>query len=124
MAPETDRNDDENTPLLRSSETDKSRKGTVLSSIAILMSSCVGAGTLSVAYGFSRGGLLFAMIVFLVIITIAVVAAMQILDGKDMADDLYNREISAVKVDNLVGLGEAAFGIIGKVWDPYLLGRK
>ena len=42
-------------------------QGTVVSSIFILLTTCVGAGTLSLPYGFTQGGLVFSSIVFFVI---------------------------------------------------------
>lgn len=42
-------------------------QGTVISSIFILLTTCVGAGTLSLPYGFAQGGLVFSSVVFFVI---------------------------------------------------------
>ncbi len=42
-------------------------QGTVISSIFILLTTSVGAGTLSLPYGFSQGGLVFSSIIFFVI---------------------------------------------------------
>ncbi len=42
-------------------------QGSVVSSIFILLTTCVGAGTLSLPYGFARGGLVFSSIVFFII---------------------------------------------------------
>lgn len=42
-------------------------QGTVVSSIFILLTTCVGAGTLSLPYGFTQGGLVFSSVVFFVI---------------------------------------------------------
>ncbi len=42
-------------------------QGTVVSSIFILLTTCVGAGTLSLPYGFAKGGLVFSSIVFFII---------------------------------------------------------
>ncbi len=42
-------------------------QGTVVSSIFILLTTSVGAGTLSLPYGFAQGGLVFSSIIFFVI---------------------------------------------------------
>ena len=42
-------------------------RGTICSSIFILLATCIGAGTLSLPYAFAQGGILFSSIVFLVI---------------------------------------------------------
>ena len=42
-------------------------RGTVFSSIFILLSTCIGAGTLSLPYGFAQGGLIFSSVVFFII---------------------------------------------------------
>ena len=42
-------------------------RGTVFSSIFILLTTCIGAGTLSLPYGFAQGGYLFSSVVFFII---------------------------------------------------------
>ncbi len=42
-------------------------RGTVLSSIFILLTTCIGAGTLSLPFAISKGGILIFSIVFFVI---------------------------------------------------------
>ena len=42
-------------------------RGTVLSSIFILLTTCIGAGALSLPYAFAKGGILIFSIVFFVI---------------------------------------------------------
>lgn len=47
-------------------------QGTVVSSIFILLTTCVGAGTLSLPYAFSQGGIfVFSIIFFLVMVSSA-----------------------------------------------------
>lgn len=44
-------------------------RGTVVSSIFILLTTCVGAGTLSLPYAFSQGGIfVFSIIFFLIMV--------------------------------------------------------
>ena len=45
----------------------KATKGTVVSSIFILLTTCIGAGTLSLPYAFSRGGIFVFSIIFFII---------------------------------------------------------
>ena len=42
-------------------------RGSVVSSIFILLTTCIGAGTLSLPYGFAQGGVVFSSVVFFVI---------------------------------------------------------
>ena len=42
-------------------------KGTVPSSIFILLTTCIGAGTLSLPYAFAKGGILVFSIIFFII---------------------------------------------------------
>ena len=42
-------------------------QGTVCSSIFILLTTCIGAGTLSLPYAFAQGGVIFSSVVFLII---------------------------------------------------------
>ena len=45
-------------------------KGTVVSSIFILLTTCIGAGTLSLPYAFSQGGIfVFSIIFFLIMVS-------------------------------------------------------
>lgn len=47
----------------------KATKGTVVSSIFILLTTCVGAGTLSLPYAFSQGGIfVFSILFFLIMV--------------------------------------------------------
>lgn len=42
-------------------------RGTICSSIFILLTTCIGAGTLSLPYAFAQGGVIFSSAVFLII---------------------------------------------------------
>lgn len=109
--------DEERIPLVpQNSEAEEPRKGTIFSSVFVLTTSCVGAGTLSVAYAFSQGGLAFSIAVFLVIIASCVMAAIEMLDAKQLHDEIRSASPQkTVKINSFPTLGEAAFGVVGKV---------
>ena len=121
-SPDTDKTDamagviDEETPLIPQGGKDN-RKGTIFSSVFNLMNTCVGAGTLSVAYAFSQGGLAVSGAVFVIIIVCSLLAALQMVDAKRHVDEMLGSDRSKVKVrvDSFPSLGEAAFGVGGKV---------
>lgn len=92
------------------------RKGTIFSSVFVLTTSCVGAGTLSVAYAFSQGGLAFSVAMFVLIISSSVMAAIEMLDAKQLYEEMARTSTSmAVRINSYPTLGEAAFGRFGKV---------
>ena len=108
----------EDTPLIPQTYSSKEiRKGTIFSSVFNLMNTCVGAGTLSVSYAFSRGGLAFSTATFIIIIVCSLLAALQMVDAKRLVDEMLGsgRSRMKVKIDSFPTLGEAAFGAPGKV---------
>ena len=113
--------DSEATPLVpKGSGSEVPRKGTILSSVFVLTTSCVGAGTLSVAYAFSQGGLAYSIGTFLVIMFSSVMAAMEMLDAKQLYDEMVKASwAKAVNINSFPALGEAALGIFGKVSEWY-----
>ena len=102
--------------LLIPKVTEAPRKGTIFSSVFVLTTSCVGAGTLSVAYAFKEGGLAFSVAMFLLIISSSVMAAIEMLDAKQLYEKMAKTDTSkAVRINSYPTLGEAAFGRAGKV---------
>ena len=113
----------EGIPLVPKVSGEVPRKGTLFSSVFVLTTCCVGAGTLSVAYAFSKGGLAFSIAVFLVIIFSSVMAAIEMLDAKQLYEEISKAHPErSVKVNSFPTLGEAAFGKVGKVseWNTNL----
>lgn len=114
----------EGIPLVPKVSGEVPRKGTLFSSVFVLTTCCVGAGTLSVAYAFSKGGLAFSIAVFLVIIFSSVMAAIEMLDAKQLYEEISKAHTErSVKINSFPTLGEAAFGKVGKVseWNTWPL---
>ena len=113
--------EEEKIPLVpQNSGVEAPRKGTIFSSVFVLTTSCVGAGTLSVAYAFSKGGLAFSIAVFLVIIASCLMAAIEMLDAKKLHEEITGASPGkSVKINSFPTLGEAAFGVAGKVSEWY-----
>ncbi|XP_064386869.1 sodium-coupled neutral amino acid transporter 7-like isoform X2 [Halichondria panicea] len=86
-------------------------QGTVVSSIFILLTTSVGAGTLSLPYGFAQGGLVFSSIIFFVIMLISIHVGSMLFAGKRYAEEVYpDREVWGY-----ADLAEVAYGTIGKI---------
>jgi len=107
----------ESLPLLKQSVTmmtggsPRKRKGTVFSSVFALLTTCMGAGTLSLPYAFMKGGLLFSLIVFVLVMVSAIVIGYMLLESKHLVESMSGKSI----VNSYADLGEYSFGIIGKV---------
>ncbi|XP_064401706.1 solute carrier family 38 member 6-like isoform X3 [Halichondria panicea] len=86
-------------------------QGTVLSSIFILVKTCVGAGTLSLPFAFAQGGLIFSSVVFFIVMLIAIHVGTMIFACGRYTNELYPDK----KVDAYADLAEVAFGKLGKI---------
>ena len=87
-------------------------RGTYFSSVFALLTTCIGAGTLSLPYAFMRGGLIFSLIVFVVIMVMAIVIGYMLLESKHLIESMAG---SKATINNYADLGEFSFGVIGKV---------
>ena len=86
-------------------------KGTIFSSIFNLLTTCIGAGTLSLPYAFSQGGLVYSSMVFFLILIMAVLIGFLLYDAKK-----YSHEICpGLEVKGYEDLAEASFGALGRV---------
>ena len=86
-------------------------KGTIFSSVFNLLTTCIGAGTLALPYAFSEGGLIFASIVFLMIMIMAIIVGLYLFESKRFAQDIC----PMVEVKGYEDLAEIAFGVVGRV---------
>lgn len=86
-------------------------KGTIFSSIFNLLTTCIGAGTLALPYAFSKGGLVFASIVFLIIMIISIIVGLYLFESKRFSQDIC----PMVEVRGYEDLAEIAFGVVGRV---------
>jgi len=89
----------------------KRRKGTFFSSVFALLTTCMGAGTLSLPYAFMKGGLLFSLIVFVLVMVTAIIIGYMLLESKHLVETMSGK----VTINSYADLGEYSFGIIGKV---------
>ena len=95
-------------------------KGTIFSSIFTLLTTCIGAGTLSLPYAFAQGGLVTAWVIFIVIMGISIVVGFMLFAGKRYCAELFPK----MEVWGYEDLAQAAFGAVGKVredtqWNMY-----
>lgn len=86
-------------------------RGTVYSSIFTLLTTCIGAGSLSLPYAFAQGGLVAASVVFLVIMLISVIVGFMLLGGKRYCAEIFPK----MEVWGYEDLAQASFGAVGKV---------
>lgn len=86
-------------------------QGTVVSSIFILLTTCVGAGTLSLPYGFTQGGLIFSSIVFFVIMVMSIHIGTMLFASKRYAAEVYPGK----EVWGYADLAQIAYGPLGKI---------
>ena len=86
-------------------------KGTIFSSVFNLLTTCIGAGTLALPYAFSQGGLIFASIVFLMIMIMAIIVGLYLFESKRFAQDIC----PMAEVKGYEDLAEIAFGVVGRV---------
>ena len=86
-------------------------KGTVYSSVFTLLTTCVGAGTLSLPYAFSQGGLVLSSAVFLLVMMVAVLVGFMLFSAKRYCAEVYPQK----EVWGYEDLAHAAFGAVGKV---------
>ena len=86
-------------------------KGSVMSSIFILLTTSIGAGTLSLPYGFAQGGLIVSSVVFFLIMIISVHVGNMLFSGKRYCAEVY----PGMEVWSYEDLAQATFGAIGKV---------
>ena len=89
----------------------KKRKGTFFSSVFALLTTCMGAGTLSLPYAFMKGGLLFSLVIFVLVMVTAIVIGYMLLESKHLVESMSGKSI----INSYADLGEYSFGIIGKV---------
>ena len=87
------------------------RSGTFFSSVFALLTTCIGAGTLSLPYAFMNGGLIFSVIVFVAIMIMAIVIGFMLLESKHLVEAMGSKAV----INNYADLGEYSFGVIGKV---------
>ena len=90
----------------------RNQRGSFFSSVFALLTTCIGAGTLSLPYAFMRGGLIFSLIVFVVIMVMAIVIGYMLLESKHLIESMAG---SKVTINSYADLGEFSFGVIGKV---------
>ena len=90
----------------------KRQQGTYFSSVFALLTTCIGAGTLSLPYAFMKGGLIFSLIVFVAIMIIAVVIGYMLLESKYLVELITGKKAT---INSYADLGEFSFGVIGKV---------
>ncbi|XP_065904245.1 probable sodium-coupled neutral amino acid transporter 6 [Dysidea avara] len=88
----------------------KKRKGTFFSSVFALLTTCMGAGTLSLPYAFMKGGLLFSLVIFVLVMVTAIVIGYMLLESKHLVESMSGKSI----INSYADLGEYSFGIIGK----------
>ena len=86
-------------------------KGSVYSSVFTLLTSCVGAGTLSLPYAFSQGGLVLSSAVFFMVMMVAVLVGFMLFSAKRYCAEVYPQK----EVWGYEDLAHAAFGAVGKV---------
>ena len=86
-------------------------RGTYFSSVFALLTTCIGAGTLSLPYAFMKGGLIFSAIVFVAIMVMAIVIGFMLLESKHLVESMGSK----AAINNYADLGEFSFGVIGKV---------
>ena len=86
-------------------------KGTIFSSIFNLLTTCIGAGTLALPYAFSQGGLVFASIIFLIIMIMSIIVGLYLFESKRLSQDIC----AMAEVRGYEDLAEITFGIVGRV---------
>lgn len=89
----------------------RTRRGTYFSSVFALLTTCIGAGTLSLPYAFMRGGLIFSVIIFVIIMIMAIIIGFMLLESKHLVESMGSKAV----INNYADLGEFSFGVIGKV---------
>ena len=87
-------------------------RGTYFSSVFALLTTCIGAGTLSLPYAFMKGGLIFSLIVFVAIMVMAIMIGYMLLESKHLVESMAG---SKATISSYADLGEFSFGVIGKV---------
>ena len=90
---------------------DRCTKGTVFSSVFILLTTSVGAGTLSLPYAFARGGLLLSSVVLLAVVLVAIISGVYLFSSKHYCSEVF----PDMEVWSYEDLAEAAFGVLGRV---------
>ena len=86
-------------------------KGTIFSSIFTLLTTCIGAGTLSLPYAFAQGGLIPSAVIFFIIMVFSVIVGFMLFSAKRYCAEIYpSREVWGYE-----DLAQAAFGAVGKV---------
>ena len=90
---------------------DRCTKGTVFSSVFILLTTSVGAGTLSLPYAFARGGLLLSSVVLLAVVLVAIISGVYLFSSKRYCSEVF----PDMEVWSYEDLAEAAFGVLGRV---------
>ena len=87
-------------------------RGTFFSSVFALLTTCVGAGTLSLPYAFMKGGIIFSVIIFVVIMILAIVVGYLLLESKHLVESIPGSKFT---INSYADLGEFSFGVVGKV---------
>ena len=86
-------------------------RGSLSSSVFNLLTTSVGAGTLSLPYAFSQGGLVFSSVVFFLILLISIFVGLMLYSSKRYCQELY----PSMDVAGYEDIALAAFGTIGRV---------
>lgn len=86
-------------------------RGTISSSVFNLLTTSVGAGTLSLPYAFSQGGLVFSSVVFFLVLLISIIVGLMLYSSKSYCQELY----PAMDVAGYEDIAVAAFGTVGRV---------
>lgn len=86
-------------------------RGTLFSSIFTLLTTCIGAGTLALPFAIKQGGLVYASVVFFLIMVISVAVGLYLIESKRYSKKLFPN----VEIGGYEDLAEVAFGAVGRV---------
>lgn len=86
-------------------------KGTIFSSIFTLLTTCIGAGTLSLPFAFAQGGLIPSSVIFFIIMIVSIIVGFLLFSAKRYCQELYPK----MPVWGYEDLALASFGAVGKV---------
>ena len=86
-------------------------KGTIFSSIFTLLTTCIGAGTLSLPYAFAQGGLIPSSSIFFLIMIVSIIVGFLLFSAKRYCEELYPK----MPVWGYEDLALLSFGAVGKV---------
>ena len=88
-------------------------RGTLFSSVFTLLTTCIGAGTLALPYAFRQGGIIYASVVFFLIMVISIAVGLYLIESKRYSKELF----PAAEIEGYEDLAEVTFGAVGRVSD-------